>query len=870
MIFRVAGTIAIPYCFVCLSLLSSALNAADDVQSFFATYCVDCHSGADPAAEIDLDQNESVDWSASSNSQTYERVLEAIRNLEMPPSDAEQPEPEHREWAVSALHQQLLQHSSVGGTVLRRLTRIEYENSIRQIFGIDFSLPESFPANLASHNFENRADTLVMSAPLMDAYFHSAISVADQLIPPASKAVEPGRFRILPQDMVISYSSGARVDGTMRLAARTDQLWRSSTWPAKFEARSAGRYRIKVVASKFAPGSAAWPGPVESVQMRVLARSLHEKDGEAVSKQRVLGDFTISESTPTEFEMYVPLYPGETPVVYMPDGILDGDRTDRAELETTLREMFTNDPRLLAGWLSVEHSNGLRGGLGWDRVKAIRDSAALDLDSVDMSSKAVDKLVKKMSSNPGLYVETVIFQLFEEGPALSIHSMDIEGPLEPVEDPVERANRELAGKFFGGTPDQWTRSDLESFLDRFLSSVFRRPATADELAAYLALIEGEQRAGQSTQAALHLAIRSALMSPNFLYRGHRPDLDQYDLAARLSFFLTNGPPDAQLLSAASRGELKDSDSLRAHAMRLLSSDKSQSFVSEFTSSWLGTKHLSDIMPDTRLFPTFSDQHREAMVLEAEMFFAEILHKNLALQTFIQPDFTFADKLLAKDIYGMDNVKHNEIRRIKLPTDSPYGGLLGQAGIMMATANGVDTQPVERGVWVLRNILGTPPPPPPENVPALTPDTRSAQSVREMLLAHQSKSSCAACHKRIDPLGFVLENFDPIGRWRTHYPANPSDQKDAELNTADRIESTVTLPNGTQLEDVRDLREFVVNNIDSFARCIAEKLLTYATGRQLSYAERDEVRLIVSAHQETDAGFQDLLMRLIQSRTFRTK
>jgi hypothetical protein len=234
---------------------------------------------------------------------------------------------------------------------------------------------------------------------------------------------------------------------------------------------------------------------------------------------------------------------------------------------------------------------------------------------------------------------------------------------------------------------------------------------------------------------------------------------------------------------------------------------------------------------------------------------------------VDPDFTFLNQGLASKFYGRKDVKSKKLVRVSLEEGSPYGGILGQASIMMATANGVDTEPVLRGVWILENVLGDPPPPPPANVPAITPDTRGATTIRELLDAHRSDESCAGCHVKMDPLGYVMENFDPVGRWRTHYPVYDKSGKAADGPV---IDTSGEMPDGAQFTHVNDLKAYVVENLHDFGQCLSEKLLTYATGRTLSYADREAIRPLVAKNIESGGGFQDLLIALVESEVFRTK
>lgn len=860
--------------------LSAKAQEAPPVADLFANYCYDCHDAATAKGEINLERLVGADWKNEDTAADWELVLNALKAGEMPPKKKAQPTPAEREFLVKAVHRDLLAHSKTGGTVLRRLNRAEYEQSIRSIFGLDYQVPASFPPDTIKHGFDNAGDGLVVSPPLMESYFHAAIEIADRLFPPPAKPVEAKTTTLVAKDLVISYSSGAIIDGAMRLAAQTDQMWRSSTWPERFEVRTPGKYRLRVSSSAFAPGTKANPKFEGPMRLRVLARSLNGKDGEAVSKQRKLAEFEVSKEAPEWFECTVELKTNETPVFYFANAPLDGDgdKASKASFTRLLREMFERDQRLLAGWLKVKHASGLRGGLGWDRVKAIRDDAELDLSTVDLSKKKVDELVAKMVKNPGLYVETVIFQFFEEGPALEIHEVEIEGPLDSGEVKPDLKREKLVERFMeSGAEKDEVSEQVKGIMTQFLTRAFRRPAEVGEVEAYTRLVlEHRERvpiddSTKKLEAGLHLAIRTALLSPKFLYRGNRPGtLDNFDLANRLAYFLTGAPPDQELFEVALAGELTEPERLATETKRLLNSRDAARFVRNFTGQWLGTRHLAEIMPDARLI-NFKPAHRDGMIGESERFFQEILKRNLPMKTFLDPGFTFVNAALAKDIYKLKGVKGRGLVRVDLPPDSPFGGILGQAGVMMATANGVDTQPVERGVWVLRNVLGDPPRDPPEDVPALTPDTRGTQTVREQLAAHRNESSCASCHRKIDPIGFALENFDPVGRWRTHYSVLATNAKGKTVfKKGAAIDARGEYSDGTPFQGSGDLRAYAVANIDQFSQCLSEKLLTYATGRLPNYSERQEVAEIVARVKQNGNGFRDLLVALVQSKAFGTK
>ncbi len=378
---------------------------------------------------------------------------------------------------------------------------------------------------------------------------------------------------------------------------------------------------------------------------------------------------------------------------------------------------------------------------------------------------------------------------------------------------------------------------------------------------------------EDLNAALHLAIRTALISPEFLFRNITSDgPEDYQLASRLSYFLTSGPPDDRLFKTARSGELKTSTVLVKEARRLISDE----FVHDFTTQWLGLGVVDNLMPDARLIKKFTGSHRKTMRAEVERTFRHVLDNNLPINNLIAPDFVFTEPLVGWEIYQLDKFKpakgrkpkyNKQLQLVDIPRHGRRGGLLGMPAVMMATANGVDTQPVLRGVWMLENILGTPVPDPPDAVPALTPDTTGANTPKERLAAHMASPNCAVCHRSIDPLGFALENFDPIGRWRDHYPKYIDEKRKAKRKDGALIDATGVFADGKKLKDVTDLKRLLSDDPELFARCVSEKLLTYATGRRLNFRERDMIRFIVRSQKRNNYQFRDLLMALICTPVF---
>lgn len=505
-----------------------------------------------------------------------------------------------------------------------------------------------------------------------------------------------------------------------------------------------------------------------------------------------------------------------------------------------------------------------------------------DANPSEATAEAAKHLVDAMlvDKNPNgiggtemhFYVIPLVWKLYSEGPAVDIHSLEIEGPIEPVEHPKYARARGLKKTLLGAPAERITTPEnLETALRQMLGKLFRRPALASEVARYRALVEGHRSGGNSSEESLHLALRTAMISPQFLYRGSSEEasLSAHQLASRLSYFLTLGPPDAKLLLAAGDGSLLQPETLRAQAQRFLSEKSAQDFIENFVGQWLGTRSIPEIMPDASL-GRFGTDHQRSMIKEPEQLFAEILRDNRPLSDFIDPGYTHTHASVGRQMYGLDMAAPNSkqpfvLTRTTFPKGERNGGLLGMAGVMMATANGVDTQPVLRGKWVLENILGDPPPPPPESVPAITPDTRGTKTIRDLMRAHTSDESCARCHEKIDPYGFVFESFDAIGQRRERYPN--SGKKKEEWSPVD---SSAVLPDGTLLRDSAELKRLLVADLRPFARCLTGKLFLYGAGRMPGYAERKALDALADETVRSQRGMNDLLLDIIAHESFRAR
>ncbi len=409
--------------------------------------------------------------------------------------------------------------------------------------------------------------------------------------------------------------------------------------------------------------------------------------------------------------------------------------------------------------------------------------------------------------------------------------------------------------------DDWAETARFN-LDRLASRAYRRPATSDEVARLVRLVEDAGLEGDPFENALALAAEAVLISPNFLYRaeirpkpGDAPQpLDPYALASRLSYFLWGSMPDQELFDLAQRGVLADPATLEAQARRMLADPKSTALADGFADQWLQVRRLATIRPHPWKFPKFNDRLRRDMLTETEQFFEAIVREDRGILDFLDADFTFLNGRLARH-YGIDGIKGDEFRRVTL-NDRRRGGILTQASVLTVTSNPTRTSPVKRGKWVLEQVLGAPPPPPPPEAGELKDESQTGwTSLRKRMEAHRSRAECASCHQKMDPLGFGLENYDAIGAWR---------EKDGDYP----IDSSGTLPNGQTFSGPEQLKTLLAARSEEFARCLTTKMMTYALGRGLGFDDRCHVDRIVEGLAHDGQRFSRLVVGIVTSDAFR--
>ena len=843
--------------------LAEAIPLGDDKRAFFNRFCVECHNQEAAEANVVLSVGK-LDWSNPESEELWSSVHRVLKAGEMPPSDIEnRPTAVDRSSIVAWLDDNLTRRFPPGGSVLRRLNRQEYESSVGAVLGIPFKVPNSFPPDSRVFGFDNIGEGLILSPPLMAQYVQLANAAADELLPSDQNLTDVPitTSEIGPGDFSLNFTTGHEIDGVLRMVSGSEPLSRGCVWPNRFEAPASGQYNLTIDISSFKPTAGHVP------VVHLLARKMTGSNFARANTLRKVAEFKIKSEQPTTFESQIELLRGETVVIYC-----DVTRNRPAYLKrfsTQLHDTFRDDPELALAWMKAGYQRSDRGWSWWKRIEAERESARREIAGFDPNSDEVKAFALQMAKQGVNTEEALCCFHFFKGPGIDVHKMEIVGPTLLIEDEAMRLQKQRTAAFLGerGTSDDATWA--ARILRPVLRKAFRRPVTDEQLGKYVEITTNHVDEGASFQDGIHLSLRAALCSTHFLYRGQRSGaMDDYDRAARLSYFLTSCPPDTSLSKAADSGRLSDKLILEQQTRRLLKQSKVKNFLDSFTGQWLGLRLLPQIMPDPRLLK-WTSKDLAAVTKETELFVSEILRKNHPLETFIDADFTYLNRRNAR-LYEIEFPNSDTMKRVTLPADSMRGGILTHASVLMATANGVDTQPVLRGAWMLDNIFGTPTQPPPANVPAIEPDTTGAKSIRELLDRHQADKACASCHKKIDPPGFVLESFDPVGRYRKHYPVYQQKGDSVVTAKGQPVNTATALSDGTQLNDVSDLKRHLTANPDVFARCLTEKLLVYATGRRMNYGDHKVIEKIVDRVRKRGNGFQDLIVEIVLSPAFGTK
>ena len=766
--------------FVAMAPLVQADESIDTqlIQSFLTNNCLDCHSGSKPNGEFSVEKlelqqpsNTPTPW----DSKPWERILRRLRAGQMPPPDASRPTQSELDAATKGIDKWLanasLFHPFAGRPdSLRRLTRTEYQNVIRDLLALEIDATALLPKDESSHGFDN-ITVGELSPTLLNRYLTSAQTISRIAL--GGVGIGPMGINVrVPADR----TQETHVDG-LPLGTRGGVLI-EHTFPRD------GTYEF---------------------QLR-LTRDRDEKV-EGLTREHAL-DVLIDREPKHRFAIKPPPNPEDFTLV---------DAYLKIRLELT------------AG----QHSVGV----------AFANSGSSLIETKRQPFDVAYNRHRHPRINPALFELAIVGPFDSKSSGNSQSRQMIYG-----DDSIDQANPTASAK---------------RVLRRLARLAFRRPVVDQDLESAVWFFEEAFRAG-GFDAGMEAALTSLLVNPNFLFRiESQPNnitsnlpysVTDLELASRLSFFLWSSNPDDRLLTLAENGTLRQPNILNAEIDRMLKDSRSNSLVTNFASQWLYLRNLDSITPDLRLYPDFDDNLRQAFRRETELHFQDIIANDRNVLGLIRSNFTFLNQRLAKH-YGIPHVLGSHFRKVELSPSSERGGILRHGSILTVTSYATRTSPTIRGNWILQNIIGTPPPPPPPNIPALKDKQDTAgKSLRERLAMHRSDAACASCHNLMDPVGFSLDNYDAVGRWRQFDDGQP-------LDTAG------VMPDGSRVHDVTSLEDSLLNRPNVFVGTMTEKLLTFALGRGVEYRDGPAIREIVEFAEERDFRFSAIVKGIVMSKPF---
>jgi len=806
---------------------TSTFVLAEQTDVFLNRYCIDCHSYDDPNGERDFT---SLDLKAS-DFDTQIRLQEVIDQLTlgaMPPEDVEQPPQKDKLKAIerfrNTLAEMRAENSSTGGqTVLRRLSRREYRNTVGDLLGIDmttFDPTQEFPADNLVEGFDNVGAALTTSGFLLEKYLDAADACVEKAFT-ATESIEPQEW---------TFKDYFYQQPELRIAH--DKAFKHKyliLYDHPLNDKPEGAYGPLHDLKEGVPADGVY-------EVRVLAQALH-RDTPYVPKAVIM-------DVDEPFRMGI--RPGDTRI---------GDMVHVQPIQPKVAEAVIADDELK--WYTFE--------IPLDAGFAPRFTFENGQHDVRGSYGRVfryhrDTLPEEVRGGKGIVAQRNAVIKVGQLPQIRIHEVQIRGPL------PNQAREQTQTILFGA--NEFARPDVSEQIASFASRAYRRPVSDTEVAELVALYEARVQQNISAKEAYKDTLKAVLCSPEFLYLSPPPDADsktlsQHALAERLSYFLTSSMPDDELRECADSGTLNDSHVLRAQAHRLLTGKSSERFVIDFLDNWLNLRDLGNMPPDPQQFRVYYSSGLEPeMKQETQTFFRDLIDRNASVLEFLRADYSFANRDLAK-LYGIENQIPNEqageFHRVTFK-DPNRGGLLGQASVLTVSANGIETSPVVRGVWLMEKVMGTPPPAPPDDVPPIDPDVRGTTSIRDRLEKHRASATCNQCHRKIDPLGFALESFDPIGRSRKFY------------DRAQRvpIETSSVLPSGEEFNGVGELRQLLLKRKEFFVRNVTTRLLNHALGRKLEASDRQAIDQIIHEVEGNDYATRDLILSIVDSELFQKR
>lgn len=792
--------------------VSTSAAFKSDVRPILKALCYECHSSGDAKGGIRFDQLD-PDLVSGRDAETWHDVLNQLNSGEMPPQQAKQPTSEQRkvltDWLLAALREatEAKRHRD-GRVVTRRLTRYEYANTMRELLSVDLDFARDLPPDPVSRDgFRNNGATLEMSSTQIEMYLDIARKALAEAIVIGE---EPKRYEFTQTESVVGKLPNRKVAG--HEPVKPEFILDLKEFPRH------GEFELRVSARAAIPNGQS--NPRLQISMGHVPGIIH------VPRAKI-GEADVSKEAQTfVFRGRMEDFPQPGPTAFGNSGfkgmivMFDFLDADGKELRYADRSYAQATAKPKKGKSNKNDTS--------DKPKPAPFGSRLDIEvtSVEFRSPVY-------ASWPPLSHQKLLFD-------------------------SENSSDELRY--------------VHEVLRRFMTSAFRRPVTSDEVESVAKLFEAIRPNVDSFEEAMREVFASVLVSPHFLYivEGHDPQsqegrVSEFELAARLSYFLWSSAPDQQLFDVAKQGKLRESKVLAKQVTRMLADERSEEFARRFVDQWLDLDALNRVAVNPEYFPGFDNALKKHMRNETRAYFSHILNSDGSALELLDSNWAMLNRPLAKH-YGIEGPRSSHFERVELKSTNRIGGLLGQGAFLLANANGEDSHPIKRAVWILDRLLDSPPAPPPPDVPELdaeSPDLAKL-TLKEQLAVHRNKESCANCHRGIDPWGVPFENFDAVGRWRTKIPAHGK-------RPATSVDAVSILPSGETITGVKELQRFLVNQrSELFARSMVKRLMAYGLGRSLDFGDREAVESLTTSFVENEFRLKSLVVDLVQSEAFQSK
>lgn len=854
-------------------------------------HCAKCHNAKEQEGKFRVDDlPRAID--TVEVAERWQKVLNALNAGEMPPADERQLAAAAKADLLDDLANAMVDARKAlsdrrGEITMRRLNRREYANSLRELLGVEISVSE-LPADTGSGNFDTVGSNLFMSANQFEQYLALGREALDEAFARRSAGATPHRLRFEAEE------STARL--TKLHEDELDAMRRGLEWIKAVEAAAAKPENAAIVAEirKTAASDAIFRRSWEKISGAPSPESFGFNTGEnnADKANRAAGNTYmhpyhayylkqphldtgayLTVNNGGEFNSFLALL---VPFGWPPGDYIVRFRAAATEHATPERRFieFGIHPRhgqvmsthQITGTIATPQTIEIP--LSLTRKHGERDNRTLFLrekgtsDHIEQSRRVFNEGLKKNGIGPefALWIDWLEIERVPASeklpPGLAALGLPIDDrAAAPSAEAVRTAFEQFAIEAFRG------RTPPTAYLDRLQQ-----------------LYAGRLQAGDKPAAALKETLAIVLASPMFLYLAEpaegdvRRRLNDLELATRLSYFLWGAPPDAELRELARQSQLTQPAVLAAQTERLLNDPRSADFLRPFLYQWLELDRLDFFQVNRQLYPRFDDSTKLAARNEVYETFEHLHRTRGSLRDLLQADYVVVDSVLA-NYYGLPDVTGDAFRKVPLPADSPRGGLLGMAAIHLMGSNGERTSPVERGAWVLRKLLNDPPPPAPANVPQIARLADKVLTTRERLAVHQEEAQCASCHRKIDPIGFGLENFDAAGQWRVedfYQPTAANGKADPKLKKVWQVDAAAAFHQGPAFQNFFEMRAIIAGKSEAFARGYTKVLIEYALGRPCGFSDEPLVDEIVKRATAKKLDVREFIHALVASETFQTK